>query len=119
MTRSQQAVRPSRSKRMEEKSQLTFRITLWRPWLLAVTPLALLAALGLAITVAAGQLAAASGILLGLAGVAVVLLVPIGLAVRAGRWDVDPNGSGGRNNRLVYDRLDWCEIESVERWLIP
>jgi len=104
---------------MMKESQLAYRITLWRPWLLAVTPLALLAALGVAITVAAGELAAASGILLGLAGVAVVLLVPIGLAVRASRWHVDPNGMGGRNNRLVYQRLDWSDIESVEPWLIP
>jgi hypothetical protein len=104
---------------MGEKSQLTFRISLWRPWLLAVTPLALLAALGLAITIAAGQLAAASTLLLGLAGVAVALLVPVGLAVRANRWHVDSNGIGGRNNRLVYHRLDWSEIESVEPWLLP
>src|SRR5437868_380177 len=53
-----------RRKRMEEKSQLTFRITLWRPWLLAVTPLALLAVLGVAIFVVGGELAAAAGILL-------------------------------------------------------
>jgi hypothetical protein len=104
---------------MIKKSQLTFRITLWRPWLLAVIPLALLAALGVAITVAAGERAAASGILFGLAGLAVVLLVPIGLAARASRWHVDPNGIGGRNNRLVYHWLDWSEIESVEPWLIP
>jgi hypothetical protein len=104
---------------MGEKSQLTFRISLWRPWLLAVTPLVLLAALGLAITIAAGQLAAASTLLLGLAGVAVALLVPVGLAVRASRWHVDSNGIGGRNNRLVYRRLDWSEIESVEPWLLP
>ena len=104
---------------MVEKPRLTFRITLWRPWLLAVTPLALLAALGLVISAVAGELAAASGILLGLAGVAVALLLPIGLAVRASRWHVDPNGIGGRNNWLVYHRLDWSEIESVEPWSIP
>jgi hypothetical protein len=104
---------------MGEKSQLTFRISLWRPWLLAVTPLALLAALGLAITIAAGQLAAASTLLLGLAGVAVALLVPVGLAVRANRWHVDSNGIGGRNNRLVYHRLDWSEIESVVASRVP
>ncbi len=104
---------------MVEKSRLTFRITLWRPWLLAVTMLAPLAALGLAISAIAGELAAASGILLGLAGVAVALLLPIGLAVRASRWHVDPNGIGGRNNWLVYHRLKWSDIESVEPWLIP
>jgi hypothetical protein len=104
---------------MMKESRLIFRITLWRPWLLALTPLVLLAALGIVLTVAAGDLAAASGILLGLAGVAAALLVPIGLAVRASQWYVDPNGIGGRNNWLVYHRLDWSEIESVEPKLIP
>ena len=104
---------------MMKKSGLTFRITLWRPWLLAVTPLALLAALGVAITVATGELTAASGLLLGLAGLAVALLALIGLVVRASRWHVDQDGIGGRNNWLVYHRLDWSEIESVEPWLIP
>jgi hypothetical protein len=102
-----------------DKSRLTFRITLWRPWLLVVIPLALLAALGAAITIATGQLAAAPVILLGFAGVAVALLVPISLAVWTSRWHVDPSGIGGRNNQLVYHHLDWSEIESVEPWLIP
>ena len=115
----QQAVRPSRRKRIENKSRLTFRITLWRPWLLALTLLALLAALGVAVSVVAGNLAAAAGILLGSAGIAVALLLPIGLAVGASRWHVDPDGIGGRNNWLVYHRLDWSEIESVEPWLMP
>jgi hypothetical protein len=104
---------------MGETSQLTFRITLWRPWLLALTPLALLAAVGVAISVAAGQRAAVAAILLGFAALAVVLLLPIGLVVWASRWHVDPNGIGGRNNMLVYHRLDWSEIESVEPWLLP
>jgi hypothetical protein len=104
---------------MEETSRLTFRITLWRPWLLAVSPFALLAALGVAITLANGQIAAASYILLGLAGLAVALLVPIGLSVWATRWHVDPSGIGGRNNMLVYNHLKWSDIESVEPWLIP
>jgi hypothetical protein len=102
-----------------KNSRLTFRITLWRPWLLAVIPLALLAAVGVAITLAAGKLAAVSGILLGFAGLAAALLLPIGLAVRASRWHVDPNGIGGRNNWLVYHHLDWSNIESVEAGLIP
>ena len=104
---------------MEEKSRLTFRITLWRPWLLALTPLALLAALGMAASFAAGGLVAVAAILLGFAGIAVVLLLPIGLTVWTSRWHVDPDGIGGRNNLLVYNRLDWSEIESVEPWLIP
>jgi hypothetical protein len=104
---------------MEETSPLTFRITPWRPWLLAVTPFALLAAVGIVITITAGDLTAASGILLGLAGFAVALLVPIGLSFWAIRWHVDPHGIGGRNNWLVYHHLDWFDIESVEPWLIP
>jgi hypothetical protein len=70
---------------MGETSQLTFRISLWRPWLLALTPLALLAALGVAVSVVAGQLAAAVTILLGFAALAVALLLPIGLAVWVSR----------------------------------
>ena len=104
---------------MMNNSRLTFRITFWRPWLMAVAPLALLAAVGLGISAAAGELAAASAIQLSLAGVALALLLPIGLTVRASRWHVDPNGLGGRNNWLVYHRLDWSEIESVEPRLIP
>ncbi len=104
---------------MENKSRLTFRISLWRPWLLALALLALPAALIVAIFVVGGKLAAATGILLGFAGVAVALLLPIGLTVGMSRWHVDPDGIGGRNNYLVYHRLDWSEIESVEPWLIP
>lgn len=104
---------------MREKSRLTFRITLWRPWLLALTPLALLAALGVAVGVVGGKPSVAVGILLGFVGVAVILLLPIGLTVWTSRWHVDPDGIGGRNNYLVYHRLDWSEIESVEPWLIP
>jgi hypothetical protein len=104
---------------MDETSQLTFRITLWRPWLLAVTPFALLAAVGIVMTIATGQLAAASTILLGLAVFALALLVPIGLSVRAIRWHVDSHGIGGRNNRFIYHYLNWADIISVEPWLIP
>ena len=104
---------------MREKSQLTFRITLWRPWLLALALLALPAALVVAIFVVGGKLAAATGILLVFAGVAVVLVLPIGLTIGTSRWHVDPDGIGGRNNYLVYHRLEWSEIESVEPWLIP
>ena len=44
--------------------------------------------LGVAVSVAGGNLAAAAGILLGFAGIAVALLLPIGLTVRASRWHV-------------------------------
>ena len=80
---------------MVEKSRLTFRISLWRPWLLALTVLALPAALGVALSVVGGKLAAAQAILLVFAGVAVALLLPIGFAVWASRWHVDPDGIGG------------------------
>ncbi|HEY3229971.1 MAG TPA: hypothetical protein VGJ87_12185 [Roseiflexaceae bacterium] len=104
---------------MGETSQLTFRISLWRPWLLALTPLALLAAVGVAVSVVAGERAAVAAILLGFTALAVTLLLPIGLVVWASRWHVDEKGIGGRNNWLVYHRLDWSEIESVEPYLIP
>lgn len=104
---------------MDETSQLTFRITLWRPWLLALTPFAVLAVLGIVIAVATGELTAASRTLLGLAVFAVALLVPIVLSVRAIRWHVDPHGIGGRNDWLVYHHLDWSDIESIEPRLIP
>ena len=104
---------------MEEKSRLTFRISLWRPWLLAVTLLALPAALVVVLSIVGGALTEAVGILLGFAGIAVALLLPIGLTVGTSRWHVDPHGIGGRNNYLVYHRLDWSEIASVEPWLIP
>jgi hypothetical protein len=111
--------RPPPGFRMMTRSRPTFRITLWRPWLLAVTPFALLAALGIAVGVATGDLAATPGYLIALAGLALALLVPVGLAVWVSRWHVDPNGVGGRNNWLVYRSLDWSEIDSVEPWLIP
>ena len=104
---------------MQTKAALTFRISLWRPWLLAVTPLALLALVGLILTLVAGQLTAAVGILLGIVGMALILLAPIGWVVRVSRWRVDPQGIGGPNNWLVYHQLAWSAIESVEPWLLP
>ena len=104
---------------MADTARLTFRITPWRPWLLTLTPLALLAAVGVAVAVVAGDRAAAVAILLGFAGVAVALLLLVGVAVWASRWHVDPHGIGGRNNWLVYHRLQWSDIESVEPYVIP
>jgi hypothetical protein len=104
---------------MDETSRLTFRITLWRPWLLAVIPLGLLAAMGIVVSVAAGERTAAVVALLGFATIAVVLLLLIGLVVRVSRWHVDPQGIGGRNNMLLYNYLNWADIVSVEPWLIP
>lgn len=104
---------------MEETTRLTFQISLWRPWLLAITPLAVLAGLGAVVAAATGEIAPAAAILLGFAVVAAVLLLAIGLVVRASRWHVDPQGIGGPNNWLAYHRLDWSQIKSVEPWLIP
>ena len=104
---------------MVYEPQLTFRIPLWRPWLLAVALLALPAVVGVAVATVAGQPALARVVLLLLAGAAVASLLPIGLAVLVSRWHVDANGIGGRNNWLVYHRLEWSEIESVEPWSIP
>jgi hypothetical protein len=81
--------------------------------------LALLAALGVALSLAGGALIAAVVILLSFAGVAVILLLAIGLTIWVSRWHVDPHGIGGPNNWLVYHRLDWSEIESIQPWLIP
>src|SRR5436305_4313788 len=104
---------------MQETSPLTFRISLWRPWLLALIPLALLAAAGVVVSVLVGKGATAAFLLFGFVAVAVILLLPIGLAVRASRWCVDASGIAGPNNWLVFHRLDWSEIESVEPYLVP
>jgi hypothetical protein len=104
---------------MTSEPRLTFRITPWRPWLLAVTILALPAAAVVALPVAAGELAVAFFSLLGFAAVALILLVPIGWAAGTSRWHVDPKGVGGRDNYHVYHHLDWSEIDSVSPWLIP
>jgi hypothetical protein len=104
---------------MAQMSRFTFRITLWRPWLLALTLLALPVAVGVAVSSVAGERGAVAHILLGFAGVALALLLPIGLTIRASRCHVDPDGIGGPNNSLVSHRLQWSEIESVKPWLIP
>ncbi len=104
---------------MVNESQLTFRIPLWRPWLLAVVLLALPAVVVVAVATVAGRPTLAWVVLLLLAGASVALLLPIGLAVLVSRWHVDADGIGGRNNWLVYHRLEWSEIESVQPWLIP
>src|SRR2546429_5949914 len=96
------AVRPSRRKPMEEKSRLTFRISLWRPWLLAVAMLALPAALIVALSIAGGNLAVSAGIVLGLAGVSPGLLLPKGFVVSPSRWDPDPGGGCGRKQPIAH-----------------
>src|SRR5262245_5027673 len=104
---------------MGSESTQTFRITFWRPWLLAVAILAvpaLVAAGGLTMS---GQPAAAAAVAGGLAVVAAVVALSIGWAVGSSRWDVDAAGIGGRDNWNVYRRLGWGEIRSVSRLSLP
>jgi hypothetical protein len=64
-----------------------------------VAILAVPAALGAAIAVDADSALVATGLLVGLPVVdGVAPLLPIGLAVRAARWHVVPDGIGGPNN---------------------
>src|SRR5690348_3939261 len=102
-----------------EDSRLTFRIGPWRPWLLAVIPLGVLAAAGIAMSLAAGSRAPVVAIAISFAVIALFLLLVIGLASGASRWHVDPGGIGGPNNMMAYRRLNWSEIDAVEPWLIP
>ena len=102
-----------------EDSRLAFRISMWRPWLLAVIPLGVLAVVGIALSIARSSFAPALAIAIGFAILAAILLLVIGMSIRASQWHVDPNGIGGRNNALAYRRLNWSEIESIEPWLIP
>jgi hypothetical protein len=104
---------------MTEPTRLEFRIAPWRPWLLALTPLAALAVVGVVSGVASDAPSAAVTVGLIFALVAAALLLVISLSVRVTRWHVDPAGVGGRNNALVYRRLEWSEIGSIEPWLIP
>jgi hypothetical protein len=104
---------------MVANSRPAFRIRLWRPWLLAVVPLTVLATLAAGLSALSDGPAPAAVVLFVFGGLAVVLLLPTGVAVWVSRWHVDPMGIGGRNNYLVYQYLDWAEIDSVETWLIP
>jgi hypothetical protein len=104
---------------MQENARLTFRITLWRPWLLAVTPFLLVAIVPLFFVILTGDSTLIRGFLLLMAIAAGALLLLIGIVVQASRWHVDPTGIGGRNNMLIYHRLNWSEIDSVQPWLIP
>lgn len=104
---------------MGSEQRLTFRISFWRPWLLAVAILAvpaLIAAVGFAIS---GRLAAIVAVVGGLAVIAALLALPIGWAVASSRWDVDADGIGGRDNWRVYRRVAWSDIRSVSRMRLP
>ena len=100
-------------------TSLTFRIGVWRPWLLALTILAvpLLIAVGLALANGVPQAAVRFVTLYALA--AATLLVPIGITTRTGRWDVDACGIGGPDKWHVHRHVRWGDIESVSRVLIP
>jgi hypothetical protein len=104
---------------MADGSQRTFRITFWRPWLLAVAMLALPALIAAGAFALSGQLATGAAILGGLAVGAALLALPIGWAVATSRWDVDAAGIGGRDNWHVYRRVRWDEIRSVSRLPLP
>ena len=97
----------------------TFRITFWRPWLLAVAILAVPALVVAGGFVMSGQLAAAAAVVGGLAVIATLLALPIGWAVGSSRWDVDATGIGARDNWHIYRRVGWGEMRSVSRLLLP
>jgi hypothetical protein len=97
----------------------TFRITFWRPWLLAVAILAVPALVVAGALAISGQFAAAAVVAGGLAVIAALLALPIGWMVGSSRWDVDAAGIGGRDNWNVYRRVGWHEIRSVSRVSVP
>ena len=99
---------------MQQNTRLTFRITFWRSWLLAIIPLLLVTSIPLFFVILTGNIVLISRFLIGVAITAGALLLLIGITVRASRWHVDPDGIGGRNNYLIYHRLNWSDIESVE-----
>lgn len=104
---------------MMDDSPLTFHISVWRPWLLAVAMLALPALIITGASAAGGQPEVSVGAVIGLMIVAGVLLLPIGWAVRTGHWDVDTSGIGGPDNWHVYRSVTWDEIRSVSRFPVP
>jgi hypothetical protein len=104
---------------MADGLQRTFRITFWRPWLLAVAMLAVPALIAAGAFALSAQLATAARILGGLAVAAALLALPIGWAVATSRWDVDAAGIGGRDSWHVYRRVQWDEIRSVSRMPLP
>jgi hypothetical protein len=104
---------------MDSESPHTFRITFWRPWLLAVAILAVPALVAAGRFTMSGQLAAAVAVVGGLVVVAALVALPISWAVGSSRWDIDAAGIGGRDNWHVYRRVGWDEIHSVSRSSLP
>lgn len=104
---------------MGSESPQTFRMTFWRPWLLAIIILAVPALVIAGRFMLSGQLSAAAAVVGGLAVVAALLALPIGWSVRSSSWDVDAAGIGGRDNWSVYRRVGWDEMRSVSRLPLP
>src|SRR5262245_22537068 len=101
---------------MDADQALTFRISWVRPWLLAVTLVAVVLLPAAALGAGTG---AWVGCALGLAVCSVAVLVPIAVTVRSSEWHVGAGGVGGRDNWHVYRRVDWSEIASVTPRLVP
>jgi hypothetical protein len=104
---------------MGSESPHTFRITFWRPWLLAVAVLAVLALVAAGGFMMSGQPASIAVIAGGLAVAAALVALPIGWGISSSHWDVDAAGLGGRDNWHVYRRVEWDEIRSVSRSSLP
>jgi len=102
-----------------DDSPLTFHISVWRPWLLAVAMLAVPVLIAAGVSAAGGQPAVSVGALVGLTIAAGGLLLPIGWAVSTSHWDVDASGIGGPDNWHVYRSVRWSEIRSVSRFPVP
>jgi hypothetical protein len=104
---------------MEDDTLLTFRIPFLRPWLLAMAILAVPVVAVAGFSALAGQPGALWAVLLGLAIVGVVLALPIGLAVRISRWQVDATGIRGPDSWMIHRLVAWDDIDSVSAWPIP
>ena len=104
---------------MDDDLRQTFRISVWRPWLLALALLAIPLLIAAGVAVANGQPQGLAGLLVGLLVVGSLLWLVIGLAVRTSRWDVDPEGIGGPDNWHIYRWVRWDEIESLSRLPVP
>jgi len=104
---------------MADGLQRTFRITFWRPWMLAVAMLAVPALIAAGAFALSGQLMTGARSLGGLAVAAALLALPSGWAVATSRWDVDAAGIGGRDSWHMYQRVWWDEIQSVSRMPLP
>ena len=104
---------------MRHDSPQSFHISFWRPWLLAVSLLAIPLLIGAGMSLANGQPSGLIGAVFGLTAVAIVLLIPIGWTVRTSRWDVDAAGISGPDNWHVHRSVRWEEITGISRLPVP